>query len=162
MEELGGHVLCLGEPTVHTGGGLDFAVVSSSLVGHVSIKVDWSAPHRPHASVLFEVRVPGSQEKSLKFPDFQVRDACEGCRLSEGRPRAPEVRILGTNFFDDWISGEFGAPSQWYQEAMYPEEKLWRIGLWIFTVLRGCPHRPQDPTARRQVSGPGSSLGSMP
>ena len=29
-------------------------------------------------------------------------------------------------FSDDWISGEFGALFQWYQEAMYPDGKLWR------------------------------------
>ena len=77
VEELGGQILCTGESTVHTGGESYFAV----FVGHVSIKADWSAPHRPQASVLFEVRLPGSQERSLKLPDFQVRDACEKCRF---------------------------------------------------------------------------------
>ena len=59
----------------------------------------------------------------MKLPDFQVRDACEDCRLSECRRGMPEVCILGTN---DWISGEFGALSQWFQEAMYPDEKTGR------------------------------------
>ena len=129
--------------------------VSSSLA-------DWSAPHRPRASVLFEVRLPGSQERSLKLPDFQVRDACEDCRLPERRPGAPEVCILGTNFSSDWISGEFGAFSQWFQEAMYPDEKS---GLGRSLAFHRAPSVPAQ-LARSYCTqagfGPELSPGSMP
>ncbi|CAE7322195.1 unnamed protein product, partial [Symbiodinium sp. CCMP2456] len=42
VSELGGQILCAGEPTTHGGSELDFVITSSAISGHTSLKLDWS------------------------------------------------------------------------------------------------------------------------
>ena len=87
VSELGGQLLCVGEPTTHGGSELDFVLTSHALAGLTRLKLDWSAPHRPHASLSIELLIPGQHDKSLRLPELQA-GACgyqhHGARLLPG------------------------------------------------------------------------------
>ena len=75
VNELGGQLHTVGFPTTHGGSELDFAITSSAIAGLISVALDWSAPHRPHASLCIEFLIPGKQDKALRLLDFPVNEA---------------------------------------------------------------------------------------
>jgi len=126
--ELGGQVITTGSPTTHCGTEIDYVIASNAIAGMVSVTLDWSAPHRPHASLCIELNMPGQLDKVLQLPNFPVCDAARECQLQKGMPAPLPIEVLGQDFSRDPMSVRFGAFSQWCQAAMYPEEK----------TLRGC------------------------
>ena len=70
VSELGGQLHTVGFPTTHGASELDFAITSSAIAGLISVALDWSAPHRPHASLCIEFLIPGKQDKALRLLDF--------------------------------------------------------------------------------------------
>ena len=125
---LGGQVITTGSPTTHCGTEIDFVIASNAIAGVVSVTSDWSAPHRPHASLCIELNMPGQLDKVLQLPNFPVCDAARDCQLQKDMPAPPQIEVLGQDFSRDPMSSRFGAFSQWCQAAMYPTEK----------TLRGC------------------------
>ena len=62
--ELKGQVISTGSPTTHGGTEIDFVIASNAIAGRVTVSLDWSAPHRPHASMCIELCMPGQQDKA--------------------------------------------------------------------------------------------------
>ncbi|CAE7693088.1 unnamed protein product [Symbiodinium necroappetens] len=79
--------------------------------------------------------LPGSQDKALRLPDFSVKDAAEGCVLSQTPPEPEGIIVVGQDFTEDKASKDFGILSRWCQQAMYPEEKQARGGTLEFRRL---------------------------
>ena len=73
--QIGGHVMSVGEPTTHSGGELHYALVSAGLSEHAKLSLDWQAPHRPHASLLTELRLQGQQARVHRLEEYQIKDA---------------------------------------------------------------------------------------
>ena len=94
----------------------------------VKVSLDWSAPHRPHASMCIELCMPGQRDKALHLPNFPVIDRVEDCQLPADLPAPSPIEILGQDFTEDPMSVRFGVLSQWYQASMYPDEKVPRGG----------------------------------
>ncbi|CAE7388393.1 unnamed protein product, partial [Symbiodinium microadriaticum] len=107
---------------------IDFVIASNAIAGMVKVSLDWSAPHRPHASMCIELCMPGQRDKALHLPNFPVIDRVEDCQLPADLPAPSPIEILGQDFTEDPMSVRFGVLSQWYQASMYPDEKA---GLWL-------------------------------
>ena len=122
VSELGGQILCAGEPTTHGGSELDFVITSSAIAGHTSLKLDWSAPHRPHASLCITLEMPCHQDKALRLPGFMVKDSVEDASLDLTLPEVESLQVLGQDFSSDAMSRRWAAISKWCQQAMYPDE----------------------------------------
>ena len=128
LSGLKGQVLSVGSPTNHGGTEIDFVIASNAIAGMVKVSLDWSAPHRPHASMCIELCMPGQRDKALHLPNFPVIDCVEDCQLQADMPAPSQIEILGQDFTEDPMSVRFGVLSQWYQASMYPGEKVPRGG----------------------------------
>ena len=107
LSEMRGHLLTVGEATAHGGNEIDFAITSYAISGLVQAELDWSAPHRPHASLRVQITMPRNTVTSLRLPEFSVKDAAENATLSEARPTVEEVTILNRCFRQDDITQDF-------------------------------------------------------
>ena len=144
LSEMRGHLLTVGEATAHGGNEIDFAITSYAISGLVQAELDWSAPHRPHASLRVQITMPRNTVTSLRLPEFSVKDAAENATLSEARPTVAEVTILNRCFRQDDITQDFAIFSKWCQQAMYPDENTARGGSLAFVrkpVVQGQPFR---------------------
>ena len=112
VQEIGGQIICTGEPTMHGGSELDFVLVNQALEGFISVKADWSAPHRPHASLCIEVHILGQKDRTSRLPEFPVRDAAEDCRLSPVPPLEKPVCVMGQDFTTDPLSCQLSVLSR--------------------------------------------------
>ncbi|CAE7498788.1 unnamed protein product, partial [Symbiodinium sp. CCMP2456] len=92
--ELGGQVIATGSPTTHCGTEIDFVIASNAIAGMVSVTLDWSAPHRPHASLCIEINMPGQLDKVLQLPNFPVCDAARDCQLPTDMPAPSPIEVL--------------------------------------------------------------------
>ncbi|CAE7299641.1 unnamed protein product [Symbiodinium sp. KB8] len=144
LSEMRGHLLTVGEATAHGGNEIDFAITSYAISGLVQADLDWSAPHRPHASLRVQITMPRNTVTSLRLPEFSVKDAAENASLSEARPTVEAVTILNRCFRQDNITQDFATFSKWCQQAMYPDENTARGGSLAFVrkpVVQGQPLR---------------------
>ncbi|CAE7348380.1 unnamed protein product [Symbiodinium microadriaticum] len=144
LSEMRGHLLTVGEATAHGGNEIDFAITSYAISSLVQADLDWSAPHRPHASLRVQITMPRNTVTSLRLPEFSVKDAAENATLSEARPTAEEVTILNRCFRRDDITQDYASFSKWCQQAMYPDENTARGGSLAFVrkpVVQGQPLR---------------------
>ena len=150
VNELGGQIICAGEPTTHGGSELDFVVTSPAIAGLTSLQLDWSAPHRPHASLCITLVIPGYKDKALRLPSFSVNDSASNCALDKTPPIVDGIHVLGQDFSQDEISRDFAVISKWCQQAMYPGEAQPRGGTLEFrrtTLVPGQPHKPYSTQA---------------
>ena len=69
-DRVGGRVLFPTEPTISTGGTLDFAVCHPRLVAITDCVVDWNTPFKPHAAVLYRLSIRDAQLPVLQAPAF--------------------------------------------------------------------------------------------
>ena len=74
LSEMRGHLLTVGEATTQGGSEIDFVITSYAISGLVEAELDWSAPHRPHASLHIQLTMPRNTVTSLRIPDFPVKD----------------------------------------------------------------------------------------
>ncbi|CAE7709065.1 unnamed protein product, partial [Symbiodinium necroappetens] len=150
VSELGGQILCAGEPTTHGGSELDFVITSSAVAGHTSLQLDWSAPHRPHASLCITLEMPCHQDKALRLPGFLVKDSVEDASLELNLPEVESLQVLGQDLSSDDISRRWAAISKWCQQAMYPDETEPRggsLGLHRLPQVPGQPCKPYSTQA---------------
>ena len=98
VSELGGQLHTVGFPTTHGGSELDFAITSSAIAGLISVALDWSAPHRPHASLCIEFLIPGKQDKALRLLDFPVKEAVAEPCLAATKPGPIPIKIVNQDF----------------------------------------------------------------
>ena len=73
--------------------------------------LDWSAPHRPHASLCIEFLIPGKQDKALRLLDFPVNEAVAEPCLAATKPGPIPIKIVNQDFSDDPFSQKFLAAS---------------------------------------------------
>ena len=66
----GGQVLFPPEPTISTGGTLDFAVCHIKLLAITKCEVLWNTPFKPHAAVRYTLRIQSAQMPVLQAPVF--------------------------------------------------------------------------------------------
>ena len=142
LSEMRGHLLTVGEATTQGGSEIDFVVTSYAISGLVQAELDWSAPHRPHASMLIQLTMPRNTVTSLRLPEFSVKDAAENATLSAARPLPTGVTILNQCFQQDATTQEFETFSKWCQQAMYPDETLARGGSLAFVRKPVVPGQP--------------------
>ena len=150
LSEMRGHLLTVGEATTQGGSEIDFAITSYAIAGLVQVGLDWSAPHRPHASLSLQLTMPRNTVTSLRLPEFSVKDAAEHATLSEARPQPKGVTILNQCFHQDETTQDFETFSRWCQQAMYPDETLARGGSLDFVrkpVVQGQPFRTHSDQA---------------
>ena len=134
VSELGGQLHTVGFPTTHGGSELDFAITSSAIAGLISVVLDWSAPHRPHASLCIEFLIPGKQDKALRA-DEAVAEPC----LAATKPGHIPIKIVNLDFSEDPISQKLSNITRWCQDAMYPGEQLPRGSSVLFTKVARTP-----------------------
>ena len=139
VSELGGQLHTVGFPATHGGSELDFAIASSAIAGLISVALDWSAPHRPHASLCIEFLIPGKQDKALRLLDFPVKEAVAEPCLAATKPGPIPIKIVNQDFSDDPISQKFSSITRWCQDAMYPSEQLPRGSSVFFTKVARTP-----------------------
>ena len=150
LSEMRGHLLTVGEATTQGGSEIDFVITSYAISGLVQAELDWSAPHRPHASLHIQLTMPRNMVTSLRIPDFPVKDAADNATLSEDRPLPTGVTILNQSYHQDVNTKEFETLSKWCQQAMYPDETLARGGSLAFVrkpVVHGQPLRTHSDQA---------------
>ena len=95
VNELGGQLHTVGFPTTHGGSELDFAITSSAIAGLISVALDWSAPHRPHASLCIEF---------LRLLDFPVNEAVAEPCLAASKPGPIPIKIVNLDFSEDHLA----------------------------------------------------------
>ena len=141
VSELGGQLHTVGFPATHGGSELDFAITSSAIAiaGLISVALDWSAPHRPHASLCIEFLIPGKQDKALRLLDFPVNEAVAEPCLAATKPGHIPIKIVNLDFSDDPISQKLSSITRWCQDAMYPGEQLPRGSSVFFTKVARTP-----------------------
>ena len=113
LGEMRGHLLTVGEATTQGGSEIDFVITSYAISGPVQAELDWSAPHRPHASLLIQLTMPRNTVTSLRLPEFSVKDAVENATLSMARPLPTGVTILNQGFRQDATAQEVETFSKW-------------------------------------------------
>ena len=133
VNELGGQLHTVGFPTTHGGSELDFAITSIAIAGLISVSLDWSAPHRPHASLCIEFLIPGKQDKTLRLVDFPVNEAVTEPCLAASKPGPIPIKIVNLDFSDDPFSQKLSSIARCCQDAMYPGEQLPRGSSVFFT-----------------------------
>ena len=101
LSEMRGHVLTVGEATTQGGSELDFVITSYAIAGLAQVDLDWSAPHRPHASLCVQLTLPRNTVTSLRLPEFSVKDAEENAKLSMIRPPPSDITIVNQRFNDE-------------------------------------------------------------
>ena len=149
LSEMRGHLLTVGEATAHGGNEIDFAITSYSISGLVQANLDWSAPHRPHASLCIQLTMPRNTVTASRLPEFLVKEAAESLKLSDAKPTVEAVTIVNRCYGHDVITQEFASFSKWCQQAMYPAENMDRGGSLAFSrkpIVPGqplCPHSEQ-------------------
>ena len=124
VNELGGQLHTVGFPTTHGGSELDFAITSSAIAGLISVALDWSAPHRPHASLCIEFLIPGKQDKALRLLDFPVNEAVAEPCLAASKPGPIPIKIMNLDFSEHPVSQKLSSITRWCQDAMYPAEQV--------------------------------------
>ena len=117
VNELGGQLHTVGFPTTHGGSELDFAITSSAVAGLISVELDWSAPHRPHASLCIEFLIPGKQDKALRLLDFPVNEAVAEPCFAASKPGPIPIKIMNLDFSEDPISQKLSSITRWCQDA---------------------------------------------
>ena len=139
VSELGGQLHTVGFPTTHGGSELDFAIASSAIAGLISVALDWSAPHRPHASLCIEFLIPGKQDKALRLLDFPVNEAVSEPCLAASKPGHIPIKIVNLDFSEDPISQKLSSVTRCCQDAMYPHEQVPRGSSVFFTKVARTP-----------------------
>ena len=141
VNELGGQLHTVGFPATHGGSELDFAITSTSsaIAGLISVALDWSAPHRPHASLCIEFLIPGKQDKALTLLDFPVNEAVAEPCLAASKPGPIPIKIVNLDFSEDPISQKLSSITRWCQDATYPGEQVPRGSSVFFTKVARTP-----------------------
>ena len=57
VAEMNGRLCTVGEPTTDQGREIDFAIVHKALEPLCQIQLDWSVPHKPHASLALRLEL---------------------------------------------------------------------------------------------------------
>ena len=55
LEEMNGRLCVVGEPTTDQGREIDYAIVHRALEPLCTVRLDWSVPHKPHASLTLKL-----------------------------------------------------------------------------------------------------------
>ena len=85
---IGGHVLFPTEPTISTGGTLDYAVCHPRLLPITTCEVLWDTPFRPHAAVQYSLQLAAAHHPMLQAPSFSKEIAAS--IVPKARPEDPQ------------------------------------------------------------------------
>ena len=89
---IGGHVLFPPEPTISTGGTLDYAVCHPKLLPITTCEVLWGTPFRPHAAVQYTLQLAAAHHPVLQAPSFSKEIAAT--IIPTERPEDPQSCVM--------------------------------------------------------------------
>ena len=109
LSELQAYPIVTGQATCDSGNELDYCVCSSKLRSLASLSADWTAPHRPHSSLILTCDMMGGQCKVFQLPAYAPIGEVAGC--SREVPCITQIKWMGREISDE-VSLAFAALAQ--------------------------------------------------
>ena len=119
LSELQAYPIVTGQATCDSGNELDYCICSSKLRSISSIAADWTAPHRPHSSLILTCDTMGGQCKVFQLPAYGPVGEVAGC--SRKMPCITHIKWMGREISDE-VSLAFAALAQECSATVCPEE----------------------------------------
>ena len=143
--KIGGHLLFPAEPTISTGGTLDYAVCHPRLLPITECEVLWDTPFRPHAAVQYSLQLAAAHQPMLQAPTFSKEIAANIMQIE--RPEDPQKCVmLMEPASTAKVDAAWAGFMQWAETTVCadgPQGRGWNVSCSLAPLLPSHPPLPE-------------------